>query len=115
MALITSDSTEGGSGHAITLVGWGTDLTGIPYWIGQNSWGADWGEGRDATTGAYRACGGSGKNDSQIEFSQIEYLILHSGLCTVLSSTGVLGGAEFGNAAANSATGDDCGFFRIKR
>ena len=82
MALITSDSTEGGSGHAITLVGWGTDLTGIPYWIGQNSWGADWGEGRDATTGAFRACGGSGKNDSQIEFSQIEYLILHSGLCT---------------------------------
>lgn len=33
-------------GHAIMLMGYGTDdLTGEPYWIIQNSWGAEWGEG----------------------------------------------------------------------
>ena len=33
-------------GHAITLIGWG-DLDGVPFWIVQNSWGADWGETYD--------------------------------------------------------------------
>ena len=31
------------SGHAMMLVGWGTD-NGTPYWIVQNSWGSGWGE-----------------------------------------------------------------------
>ena len=29
--------------HALTLLGWGEE-DGIQYWIGQNSWGENWGE-----------------------------------------------------------------------
>jgi len=32
-------------GHAVKLVGWGTDGAGVPYWSVANSWSADWGEG----------------------------------------------------------------------
>ncbi|CDW75739.1 cathepsin b [Stylonychia lemnae] len=31
-------------GHAIKLIGWGTDENGTVHWICQNQWGADWGE-----------------------------------------------------------------------
>ena len=32
-------------GHAIEIVGWGTDIhSGIDYWVCKNSWGTPWGE-----------------------------------------------------------------------
>jgi len=31
-------------GHAIKLLGWGTDATGGNYWIAANSWGTSWGQ-----------------------------------------------------------------------
>jgi C1A family cysteine protease len=38
----TLPGERSGSGHAVTLVGWGTSATGVPYWVGQNSWGGTW-------------------------------------------------------------------------
>lgn len=31
-------------GHAIKLIGWGTDEDGSLYWICQNQWSTSWGE-----------------------------------------------------------------------
>lgn len=30
-------------GHAIKIIGWGTEQ-GVPYWLCQNTWGANWGD-----------------------------------------------------------------------
>lgn len=32
-------------GHAIKIIGWGTDSSGLDYWIVANSWGVGWGMG----------------------------------------------------------------------
>lgn len=36
-------NTYSGITHDIVLVGWGKSDTGIPYWIGKNSFGTQWG------------------------------------------------------------------------
>ena len=41
------DSKNGGNvlgGHAVRIMGWGTDETAGDYWVVANSWGSSWGE-----------------------------------------------------------------------
>jgi cathepsin B len=37
-----SPDAEYAGGHAVRVIGWGTD-NGTPYWLVANSWGTDWG------------------------------------------------------------------------
>lgn len=37
-------AAPGNINHAVTIVGFGSDDQGTPYWTVLNSWGADWGE-----------------------------------------------------------------------
>jgi C1A family cysteine protease len=39
----TVKSTTALGGHAIRLIGWGTE-NGVDYWIGANQWSSGWGE-----------------------------------------------------------------------
>jgi len=32
-------------GHAVMMIGWGTDESGVDYWLLQNSWSDKWGDG----------------------------------------------------------------------
>jgi C1A family cysteine protease len=41
----TRTVTDETGGHAVQLIGWGTDPTSkLDYWLVQNSWGKEWGE-----------------------------------------------------------------------
>merc|ERR1719262_1079710 len=72
--------------HAVLLVGWGVDKSGKEprkYWLVQNSWGPEWGEG-----GYIRMA--RGENESGVEFQALAATVepaadapLHSFLETV--------------------------------
>ena len=42
----TYSHTYGGlaGGHAVKMIGYGTDSQGVDYWLCANSWGTSWGE-----------------------------------------------------------------------
>jgi len=44
--VFTTSSTHYIGAHAVKIVGWGVDKnTTVPYWLVQNSWNSEWGEG----------------------------------------------------------------------
>jgi C1A family cysteine protease len=40
----TTSSSDYVGGHAISIVGWGTNANGVAYWLIENSWGVNWGD-----------------------------------------------------------------------
>jgi hypothetical protein len=52
--LIDSSCTAAGVNHAVTVIGWGTDASGNPYWLIKNSWGTSWGQAGYAQIGRNR-------------------------------------------------------------
>lgn len=54
-------SGELAGGHAVKILGWGTDEAGTDYWICANSWGLGWGE-----NGFFRIKMGEGGVDQSV-------------------------------------------------
>ena len=42
--LIFINSADKSINHGVTVVGYGTDDSGVDYWLVKNSWGSNWGE-----------------------------------------------------------------------
>lgn len=40
----SSSASDYVGGHAIAVVGWGTDVNGVDYWLIENSWSTQWGD-----------------------------------------------------------------------
>lgn len=67
-------------GHAVAIVGWGTDPSAGDYWICENSWGASWGE-----QGFFRIRRGT--NECDIEHRAVDVITGISG-CQCIDGDG---------------------------
>lgn len=62
------ESGEQPGGHAIELIGWGTDPdSGVGYWVGRNSWGSGWPRSHDKCAGTGTFYFKMGSNTCDIE------------------------------------------------
>ena len=92
-------NTDGGDlgGHATITVGWGEE-NGVKYWIIQNSWGSDWGDG-----GFFKlrrgvdACGIESNADAVMAKSGVTF---EEGNVVLASGTATLTTSDFAVAAA---------------
>merc|ERR1719359_1064230 len=74
MATQLTDSRRQRLLHALKLIGWGTAQDGKNYWIVENSFGKDWGEG------GYGQILGSGqqKDEDRVGLSKGDGIVLES-------------------------------------